>query len=315
VKLLKIYTSLLIAFVVVICNADSSAQTISAQVDREKIMIGEKILLTLKVEDVKPQHNIVSWVDLPDTINHIEVVERGKIDTIKVDGVVNYQQVIHITSFDSGRWELPSINVQLSVANPQLSTSPITIDVLPVDVSQLKDYHDIKEIVEVKDEKSKLIIILLIIITLIALAFVVWLIRRKRKVRLEVPQEEGNLQPLEWAMTELNKLQQENLPSKGLVKAFYQRMTDISRQYFYRQLRHSAIHQTSDEWMFSLQDMPVDNQTKTSFFQFIRLADTVKFAKYLPPAEEHEQSLSTAANMFKSVADLKFANITANKQQ
>jgi hypothetical protein len=67
--------------------------------------------------------------------------------------------------------------------------------------------------------------------------------------------------------------------------------------------------------MFSLQDMPVDNQTKTAFFQFIRLADTVKFAKYLPPAEEHEHSLSTAANMFKMVADLKFANITANNQQ
>jgi hypothetical protein len=187
--------------------------------------------------------------------------------------------------------------------------------VLPVDVSQLKDYHDIKEIVEVKDEKSKLIIILLIIVTLIAFALVIWLTRRKRKIIIETLHHEGNLEPLDWALTELNKLREESLPSKGLVKQFYQRMTDISRQYFYRQLRHSAIHQTSDEWMFSLQDMPVDNQTKTSFFQFIRLADTVKFAKYLPPAEEHEHSLHTAANMFKSVADLRFANLNANIQQ
>ncbi|HEX8332771.1 MAG TPA: hypothetical protein VF622_09110 [Segetibacter sp.] len=314
-KLAKTYIFLLLILIATLGNEHAFSQTISAQVDREKIMIGEKILLTVKVEDVKPQSGIIQWIDLPDTINHFEVIERGKIDTIKVDGIINYQQVINITSFDSGRWEIPSLSVQVSSATSPLSTSPITIDVIPVDVSQLKDYHDIKEIVEVKDEKSKLIIILLIIVTLIALALVIWLSRRKRNAIIEAPQPQGSLEPLDWALAELNKLQQENLPSKGLVKQFYQRMTDISRQYFYRQLKHSALHQTSDEWMFSLQDMPVDNQTKTSFFQFIRLADTVKFAKYLPPAEEHDHSLNTAANMFKSVADLRFANLANNIQR
>ena len=113
-------------------------------------------------------------------------------------------------------------------------------------------------------------------------------------------------------MQELDKLQHEDLPAKGLVKQFYQRMTDISRQYFYRQLKHSAIHQTTDEWIFSLQDLPLDNQMKTAFFQFIRLADTVKFAKYLPPSEEHENSLQTAAGMFKNIAALRFAEPARN---
>jgi hypothetical protein len=93
----------------------------------------------------------------------------------------------------------------------------------------------------------------------------------------------------------------ENLPSQGLVKQFYQRLTDISRQYFHRQLKHAAIHQTTEELMLSLQDMQVDNDTKTSFFQFLRLSDIVKFAKYLPPENEHDNSINAATNMMKSV--------------
>jgi len=299
VKFSKTYFLFLVILIGSFGVSNSFAQTFSAQVDREKIMIGEKILLTIKVEDVKP-NAISQWVSFPDTINHFEVVERGKIDTIKVDGIINYQQVINITSFDSGRWEIPSINLQFG--SSVLSSKPITIDVLSVDVSQLKDYHDIKEIVEVKDEKSKLIIIILIIITLIALAIVVWILRKKRTAITQTIEPTDNRLPLDWALSELNKLQQEDLPSQGLVKQFYQRMTDISRQYFYRQLKHSAIHQTTDEWMFSLQELPVDTNIKTTFFQFIRLADTVKFAKYLPPLQEHDNSLHAAANMFKSVA-------------
>jgi hypothetical protein len=304
VKLVKTYLSFIILLIAFLGSGDTYAQTISARVDRDKIMIGEKILLTIEVQGVRAQNNL-GWINLPDTVNHFEVVERGKIDTIEVNGAVNYQQVINITSFDSGRWDIPALNVQGGSA---LTTTPITIDVLPVDVSQLKDYNDIKEIVEVQDEKSNLIIIILIIVTLIALAIVIWLTRRKRKVVEKDFETEGNLKPLDWALAELSKLEGEDLIYKGLVKQFYQRLTDISRQYFYRQLRHSAIHQTTDEWMFSLQDMPIDNQVKTTFFQFMRLADTVKFAKFVPPSEENNNSIHAAANMFRSVAAWKYAN-------
>lgn len=298
-KSTKSYYAIGVTLLAFLASSTSSAQTISAGVDREKIRIGEKILLTIKVEDVKP-NSINSWLNFPDTVNHFEVVERGKIDTIKVDGTVNYQQIINITSFDSGRWQIPALS--LPVANGTvLKTNSIEIDILPVDVSHLKDYNDVKEIVEVEGENSKLLIILLIIATLIALAIVIWLTRNKKKL-VQAPKVVDNRLPLEWAIAELNKLRDENLPSQGLVKQFYQRFTDISRQYFYRQLNHSAIHQTTDEWMLALQDLPIDNQAKTPFFQSIRLADTVKFAKYLPPQNEHENSLLSAVEIFKSVA-------------
>lgn len=306
-KLVNTYIFYIIGFLAFGCG-DLCAQTLTVNVDRHKIMIGEKILLTIKAEDVNPNANIIQWINLPDTINHFEVVERGKIDTIKVDGIVNYQQQINITSFDSGRWEIPPLNIKLNAANaPVLSTTPIPIEVLPVDVSHLKDYHDIKEIVEVQDENLRLIIILLIIVTILSIIILIWLIRKKRQGVITAPEPDGTLPPLQWALAELNKLKNEDLPSKGLIKQYYQRMTDISRQYFSRQLNHSVLHKTTDEWMFSLQDIPVEHNIKTSFFQFIRLADTVKFAKYLPPPVENEHSLEAAANMFNSVAALQFA--------
>ena len=293
--------------------AELFSQTISSSVDRNKILIGEKIILTIKVEDAKPQNAIAQWINLPDTINHFEVVDRGKIDTISVDGIINYQQIINITSFDSGQWQIPALDVQLASVSQTLSTSPIIIDVLPVDVSQLKDYHDVKEILEVQDESSRLIIIILIIVTLLAIAIVIWLLRRKKKQTTTSSHPIDNRQPLEWALAEINKLQLENLPNQGLVKQFYQRLTDISRQYFYRQLRQSAIHQTTEEWMLTLQDMQVDNETKTAFFQFLRLADIVKFAKYIPPADEHDNSINAATNMMKRVAE--WVLYSANKPQ
>jgi len=54
--------------------------------------------------------------------------------------------------------------------------------------------------------------------------------------------------------------------------------------------------------MVNLQSIPIDGSSKTSFFQVLRLADTVKFAKYLPTQEDAEQSIETTRLMIQQVA-------------
>ena len=68
------------------------------------------------------------------------------------------------------------------------------------------------------------------------------------------------------------------------------------------QLHHKSLQQTTDEWMVNLHALPVNQDTKTSFLQLLRLADTVKFAKYQPPAFENEQSIPVALQMVERVA-------------
>ncbi|MCY7421873.1 MAG: hypothetical protein LH478_09050 [Chitinophagaceae bacterium] len=276
----------------------SFGQTVTAIVDRDKILIGEQINLLLKTDNIQA---VTQWFNLPDTVSHLEVVKRSKIDTIDIAGNTIYQQNIVITSFDSGHWQLPALTL-VGGNNANFTTPPIELDVLPVDVTQLQDYHDIKDIVEVQQQTSYLSIILIALITLVSLIAVILLMRKKRAVAIKAPQLTGNLSPLEWARQELNKLKTENLFAQNRAKQHYQQLTDITRQFFHLQLRHKSLHQTTDEWMVHLQSLPVSPDTKTSFLQLLRLADTVKFAKYQPPAFENEQSIPVALQMVERVA-------------
>ncbi len=265
-----------------------------AGVDRNKIVIGEQIQLVLAIENAG---SIPGWFNLPDSSNHIEVVERQKIDTIKIGNIVNYSQKITITSFDSGQWQIPA----LSIAGVAKTTQPIVIDVLPVDVSHMQDYNEIKDIVEVELSTPWIIIAALALLTVLALAIIYFMYQRKQRRVVVAPVLKGKQTPLEWALAELDKLQQQQLYLHKQVKQHYSTLTDIARSYFFLQLQHASLHQTTDEWMVSLQSVRADTEVKTSFFQLLRLAETVKFAKYIPPAEENEKSVDVARQIITNV--------------
>ncbi|MGI8636854.1 MAG: hypothetical protein ACR2KZ_15780 [Segetibacter sp.] len=271
------------------------SQTAKAGVDRDKIFIGEQIRLKLAVEGGRAG---LKWFTFPDSLNHFEIVKRGKIDTVLNGSTTNYYQIITITSFDSGRWEFPSLFLPASVQ----PTPPIAIDVLPVDVSKMQDYNDIKDIIEVTQENDLLIVGIVAAITLLSIGIICWLFIKKKKVIVERRPPKGMLSPLDWALTELNKLKSQRLDTPLEVKKYYSGLTDISRIFFYRQFQQASLQQTTDEWMVALQTLSVDSETKTSFFQVLRLADTVKFAKYLPHSRDNETSVEVVKNMLQKVS-------------
>jgi len=125
---------------------NSFSQKVSATIDREKMLIGEQLELQLKVGDIdRKKTDILKWFSLPDTFNHMEVVTRFPIDTIKLGESFTYIQKIKLTSFDSGYWAFPDMSIVLN--NQQsIAALPISVAVLPVDVSNMVDYHDIKDI-------------------------------------------------------------------------------------------------------------------------------------------------------------------------
>jgi hypothetical protein len=272
-----------------------AAQQVKAGVDRNKIFIGEQIKLKLAVEGGKAG---INWFAIPDSINHFEIVKRSKIDTVLNGKFTNYYQLITITSFDSGRWQFPSMFLP-GLVQP---TPPITIDVLPVDVSKMQDYNDIKDIVEVKRENDWTIAVIIAVITLLSIAAIYWLFIKKKRVVIPSKSLKGKLTPLEWAMAELNKLSAQSVVTPAEIKNYYSRISDISRAFFHQQLQQPSLQQTTDEWMVNLQALTLDNETKTSFFQVLRLSDTVKFAKFLPGRGDHETSLEAIKNMLQKVS-------------
>lgn len=282
------------------------SQSIKAEIDRDKILIGEQIRMKLSVQGGSTN---MSWFNFPDSIPHLEIVQQGKIDTAVNGATTNYYQTISITSFESGTWTFPS----LSISGVNQSTPAFNISVLPVDVSQMQDYNDIKEIEEVQIDTNWFIIAFIAALTLFSIGMIYWLIRKKKTAVMVPPSIRGNLSPLDWALGELDKLSRQPVQTPAEVKKYYSDLTGISRTFFNIQLQQQSFHQTTDEWMIALQPLQVDNETRIYFFQFLRLADTVKFAKYQPPASENQASPDIIKRMLQKVS-LLHSNIYSNYQ-
>lgn len=291
----KIYIVFFFGLILLSKQSKLFSQTVKASVDRDRVFIGEEIKLKLSVEKGKRG---ITWFSFPDSLNHLEVIRRSKIDTVLNGNYTNYYQTISITSFDSGRWDFPSLSLP-GISRPTL---PISIDVLPVDISKMEDYNDIKDIEEVKRENNWFITAIIIAITLISIAAIYRLLIKKKKAVKANTDLKGKLSPLEWAIAELNKLNGPDLHAPVEVKKYYSDLTNISRTFFNKQLQQRSLQQTTDEWMIDLESLSVDNEIKTSFFQFLRQADAVKFAKYLPTSNDNKTSVDAIKQMLKKVS-------------
>ena len=294
----RAFTYFLLTSFILLYSSTSFSQTISATIDRDKILIGEQVTLQLKADVNERDYSMVAWYNLPDTINHLEIVKRGNMDTLESNGSVSYQQNITITSFDSGLWKFPLLQIVLqdkaSGKQVTFKADTLSLQVIPVDVSNMKEYHDIKNIIAVTPPSNNDWIIyaiasaiLILLIILIASG-----LKKRKKKPVTLPQKplyKGS--PLDWAIEQLNILEKENLIAKNQTKLFYTKLDEIYRTYFDMQLTIHAQQLTGDELIIHLKVYLLEEKIRTPFYQVVRLCDAVKFAKYDPAASENTESI------------------------
>ena len=291
-----------------ICPTSVVAQNAIATVDRKKILLGEQITLNLKLENVATATTAINqWFVINDTFNHLQVSVRKPIDTVEVNGTTSYLQQIAITSFDSGQWVLPALSVSLVQKNngsiQNLLTDSILIDVLPVNVDSLVNYHDIKEIIDVPVQPDYLLYAI-IAASIILLALVAWWLFKKYGGKKNVPPYTAPVHALEQALSQLYALQQQ-LPIQQGHADFYTALTSICRQYIMLQLGIKSQQATSDELMVLLGVYLQPQQQRTAFYQLLRLADIVKFAKYIPADDQQQTSITTAIHTIQYLDNIK----------
>lgn len=282
------------------CYQFANAQKISATLDRDKIVLGEQVTLTLKLEGLNTANAFVTnWFSLPDTAGHIVVIRRDTVDTIAVNGLTSYLQHITVTSFDSGRWALPlnQLLLQDKATGKQttIAADSVFLQVLPVDVSALKDYHDIKEIIDVPEKTDYTLIIAATASAIALITLLVLLLRRKKKPAIPKAKPSEYINPIDEALQQIATLRKEGVTEKQPVKVFYTRLDDICRLYFNRRMQMNSMQSTSDELMLKLGVYLQNREMKTTYFQLLRLTDAVKFAKYQPAAQQNEEALQQAA--------------------
>jgi len=266
------------------------AQSVSAALDRGKILLGEQITLELKADNINTQSApISSWFLLPDTINHLEVMNRSPIDTIKINGTTSFIQTVTLTSFDSGTWQLPALYIKLqNSANDSFFTAAIPIQVLPVDVSALQQYHEMKDIVDVEVKPNYILIAGIVLLVLLLAAAVYFLFFKKIKTIKPTLKPVAARSLFETAMEQLEKLEKENPPAPQ----FYTKLDGICRTFIQNQLYIRALQLTGDELMVQL-NVYILPEARTSFYQLLRLVSAVKFAKYVPEDSQKSADIAT----------------------
>ena len=267
----------------------SFSQTVSvkASVNRDKILIGEPI--ELKLEASVPVDATAAWV-ATDSLPHFEFIDRGKADTTAAGDNKIYTQTFTITSFDSGRWAIPSL--ALEIGNRQYLTDSIPISVAYINFDPSQDYHDIKDILEVEQVNIGYINWILGGLAVISLLVVIYYLRKKAPVQEQVVVKKtlSALTPLQEALQSLDELKTKGFLQNGEIKVFYTRLNDTLRHYVYRKTNFATMEKTSGELMLQLKKYNLPQDDFTLLAQALRMGDAVKFAKYQPGVIENEQS-------------------------
>ena len=94
------------------------------------------------------------------------------------------------------------------------------------------------------------------------------------------------------AMIAITALRKQHVKNELEVKMYYTQLNDILRNFVTRQFQLSTKEKTNDELAIQLKQLNMPPDQYTSLIQALRIADFVKFARYLPPAEDNEKTLS-----------------------
>ena len=259
---------------------------IKASVSRDRILIGEPVVLKLEAEMPK---NVESGWFRVDSIEHFEYLLPPVKDTQINALTILFKELHTLTSFDSGSWTIP--RYVITINNNRYLTDSIKIDVgySPADPSQ--PYHDIKDIVEVQETDQLYINYIIALITALAIAALIWLLRRKKKVAGLSAAAGPLLTPYEKANAGLKALQASGIPAGGQLKQFYIKLNDILRNYLRDQQLVTKPDASNEQLVVGVKSY-LDNETVYRLAQSLRLTDAVKFARYEPGSEETEQVLN-----------------------
>lgn len=288
------------------------AQTISASLDRDKIVIGEQVTLKLQASGITADYVLEGWPQLSDTLNHTEIVKRSDVDTFTVNGVITYQQTFTITSFDSGKWQLgPFILLLHNKSNNKqnkFSSQTLFLSVLSVDVSGMKDYHPMKDIVDVEVKYNWWIPVG---IAAGALLFLFLLFIIIKKLRKQKPAARYSLQgtALERALQKLNYLHEQTLNSNEDIKSFHTNIDTVCREYFSEEIGMNAMQITTTEIMQRIGVYLQQPVLKKQLQQVMYMNNAVKFAKFFPAQQESMDLLQQTILSLKQIDEqIKQAN-------
>ena len=282
-------------------HAGAQRPFIQTTADRTGILIGEQIRLTVTAS-ASASDGAIRWFWIPDSIRHFEMVERGRIDTVRRGINTLFQQTLVITSFDSGHWYIPAFPVD--IVSPQgikrlySDSIPVNVGYSPADSSgQLRD---IKPVMEVTVIENYWYYIVAAIILLLIGGFLLYRYLKKRKARPQ-PVFRSNLPAYEEAMKYLQELQGYDLSDLARVREYHSLLAGIFKRYYSRTEKKDLMNKTTGDILLRLREHHADPVLVSKLADALRTTDAVKFAKYFPSVNDSRMTLEKVSEVITAV--------------
>ena len=283
--------------------AEKSLISVESFVDRATITIGDRILYTLKIatdQDVK-----LEPPSLGSNLGAFEVKDYKFHDPEKAkDGRVINKSEYLITTFTTGEYVIPPITI--SYTDPQgekkqIRSEPLFILVKSVGASE-SDKEDIRGLKSPIDIKGGYWAYLLLLPVLAVMGAGGFLYYRHKSRGLALPEIPEELQKPAWevALYELDSLRDSDLLERGEIKRYITILSEIIRKYIERRWEVSALDRTTEEIRAGIRRIKLEQRVVESIYSFLFFCNFVKFAKYVPSAEEMEKGLNDAHFIVKS---------------
>jgi hypothetical protein len=293
--------------------------TAYSTLDTNAIMIGDQVEMQLGINI--PDDFTVIWPLLVDSLApHIEIVSKSGIDTTRTNNNLTFRQNLKITSFDSGYFEIPSIEFIFHHKNDTASYKTSTrllylmVNVPVVDTAQA--FKAIKGPVPEPYTWREILPWVLLGLAIIGLViFLVWYIKRRRKNLPVFVKPKPVLPPHVIAIKKLEELRLEKVWQNGKVKEYHTQLTDIVREYLENRFHFEALEMTTDEIVVEIKNHKVNNEAASKLAGILQLADLVKFAKGQPTPLENDICLTHGVDFVNETKLLIIQNSIENNKE
>jgi hypothetical protein len=289
--------SLLSFFIIALLSEAQQTTTVRAAIDKTNILIGEQLTISLQANI--PENNPIRFFSV-DSVPHFEILEKTRVDTVNTSTGTELKQTLRLTSFDSGQWVIPSFPLAMP-DGPFTDSFTVHVSFAPFDSA--KDYNDIKNIIPAEAVKKKDFTWYYIGLGLLLLGLIIYLLLRKRHKHpvavVKLPED-----PYAEALKKLEALRQPSLQSEADVKMVYSTITDIFRAYLKERMGIHSLQQTTDDLVLQLRNTGIRQEQFSRLSQALRLADFVKFAKYIPAINDFEFVYSVVKETIISIEAL-----------
>lgn len=306
-----LFTGLLAWLFICIPARAWTQNTAHLSLSNDSILIGDQVKLKLSA---RLDHNAASilFPAIPDTFSRIEVLEKGKIDTIRNKEYNIYQKEILITCFDSGSYNFPLWHIQFVDGSGTMQSLPLTSTTLYVNtIPEVDTTLPIKPIYEIEPEEAPdfmtkvreiyernktaawIIVVVLLLFILSFLFYRFYWRNRKRQ-----PGKSTEL-PFVRAKRLVTELEQSGLWQQQQYKAYYSQLSEVLKNYFEEQFGINANEMTTRDFLHLLKRNNDWRRIHGEMRQILQIADITKFAKGLPGEEDHVLSVRNAIKIIE----------------